>query len=116
MRCVGPLHTAAPPPPTLAPRWQEVEELEEETAHLALELASSFVPYAEEAEEEQKNWKLDRIPPGLTKVRHLLPPLPAPVHPRVLPAGARGIRLVSNLPSESGARRHVLRRHYGRRG
>ena len=44
-------------------------ELEEEEAHLAAELAASFVPYAEEAtaEEAVSSWKLARVPDALTK-------------------------------------------------
>ena len=61
---------ARPRPPLLTPRScpQEIEELEEETAHFATELASSFVPFAEEEQEEQKNWKLPSVPAGLAKV------------------------------------------------
>ena len=44
-------------------------ELEEEEAHLAAELAASFVPYKEEEAEQEvvSSWKLARVPDALTK-------------------------------------------------
>ena len=44
-------------------------ELEEEEAHLAAELAASFVPYKEEEIEQEvvTSWKLTRVPDALAK-------------------------------------------------
>ena len=44
-------------------------ELEEEEAHLADELAASFVPYADAELEHEAvtSWKLSRVPDALTK-------------------------------------------------
>ena len=82
-------------------------ELEEEEAHLAAELAASFVPYAEEAtaEEAVSSWKLARVPDALTKeldayLVSLAHPLKAPPRahlPRVPPNPLHGAALARHI-------------------
>ena len=62
-------------------------ELEEEEAHLADELAASFVPYADAELEHEAvtSWKLSRVPDALTKEleTYLVNALRTPAPPRL---------------------------------
>ena len=55
------VHDATPP--------SEIEELEEESCHLATELVSSHVPFAANAQDDEKasSWSLPSIAPALQK-------------------------------------------------
>ena len=110
--------------PSLVP--QEIEELEEESAHLATELAASFVPFAGDAEEEQEaatvSWKLPSIPAGLAKeLDDYVSAVPPDFATRssslsrdmayAVPAGC-----LPDEPHQSGAGWELCHRHYCGRG